>query len=185
MRSLAERVRVDHTTVSRIEKGERGLSVDMAQKFAQALNTTVGHLLGIDDAGAATNKVDKAALMEEAAPFALQDAGNDTPISLRRSARDTVEPFLVKSNSLDALGYNPGDVIFVDIGQVAVDALKPAQCVVAQAYSGMTAVTVLRQFIPPALLITNSRRDNAMSLNLDTDDVAIKGVIVGQYTPRN
>jgi len=91
----------------------------------------------------------------------------------------------VKSSVLDCLDYKPGDILFIDIGQAAVNELKPGQCVLAQYYSGMAATTILRQFISPSLLITNSRRENFVPLNLDVDDVAIKGVVVGQYTPRN
>lgn len=183
VRALAEKAGVDHATVSRIETGDRGMSVDMAEKLANALETTPAHLLGIDNGGA--GKAGSDGLREDAEPYSMPDSPAEAPIAIRRGVRETVEPFRIKSHALDALGYNPGDIVFVDIGQVAVDALKAGQCVVVQHYVDMTAVTKLRQFIAPALLITNSRRNNEIPLNVDTDDVAIKGVIVGQYTPRN
>lgn len=179
VRGLADLAGVDHATISRIEGGKRGMSVAMAEHFAKALDTTPAHLLGIEHGVRASAT---SGLMEDASPYALPD-DTAAPIMVRRSARDTVSSLEVKTAVLDGLGYQPGDVIFVDIGQAAVDALQPLQCVVAQVYDDMTAVTVLRQFVPPSLLITNSGEHNLMPLNLESDDVAIKGVIVGRYTP--
>ena len=68
------------------------------------------------------------------------------------------------------------------ISQEAVDAIKPLDCVLVQHYNAMAAVTLLRQFVPPSLLITNSTDTNERPLALDRDDIAIKGVIVGTYT---
>jgi transcriptional regulator with XRE-family HTH domain len=183
VRALAELAGVDHTTVSRIESGERRLSVQMAQKFASALNTTAAQLLGIDDASVAT-AAGGGLSQPEAVPYEWQDNGGAMPLVLHRGAKDTVFAYTVASSSLDELSYRPGDIVLVDIGQAAVDALKSGQCVVAQHYGSVSAATLLRQFIAPHLLITNSRRHNLAPLNLEADDVAIKGVIIGQYTPR-
>lgn len=179
MRGLADLAGTDHSMLSRIESGERGLSVEMAEKLASALHTTAAELLGLGNGTAAPG----AGLQEDAEPFSLADSG-DIPIAIRRTARDTVEPFRLKTDALSELGYRAGSIVFVDIGQAAVDSLKPGDCVIAQHYADMAAITIARQFIAPSLLITNSRKANAMPLNLETDDVAIKGVIVGQYTPR-
>jgi len=183
VRALAELAGVDHTTVSRIESGERRLSVQMAQKFASALNTTAAQLLGIDEQSA-SGTVNGGLYEQEAVPYEWQDNGGSMPLVLHRGAKDTVFAYTVASSSLDELSYRPGDIVLVDIGQAAVDNLKSGKCVVAQHYAGGGANTILRQFIAPQLLITNSRRHNLATLNLEADDVVIKGIIIGQYTPR-
>ncbi len=179
VRGLAEKAGVDHSMLSRIESGERGLSVPMAEKLAEALDTTAAELLGIAMApgGAAP-----AELREDAEPFTFDEAtAGDMPIAIRRAARDTVITYRLKTEALSELGYHAGSIVFIDIGEAAVSSVKPGECVVAQHYRDMTAVTLIRQFVPPALLITNSRTANAKPLNLDADDVVIKGVIVGEF----
>lgn len=183
VRALADLAGVDHATVSRIETGDRGMSVEMAEKLANALQTTPAHLLGIDNGG--HSGATAHGMSDDAEPYVAPDNPAESPITIRRAARDTIEQFRIKTHALDALGYKPGDIVFVDIGQASVDGLEPGRCVVVQHYSDIAAATKLRQFIAPALLITNSRRHNEVPLNIETDDVAIKGVIVGQYTPRN
>lgn len=181
VRALAELAGVDHTAISRIERGERGMSVEMAEKLANALNESTAHLLGIEQ-GPVVSPAGQ--LSEEAEPYSWPDTDQAAPIAIKRAARENIVTFLIKSGTLDNIDFRPGDIVFVDIGQAAVDSLKPSQCVVAQHYSGLSARTIVRQFIPPSMLITNSRTENGIGLNLETDDVAIKGVIIGQYKAR-
>lgn len=178
VRELAEKAGISHSYIVRIESGERGLSVDMAEKLGNALDVGPQQVLGLElDDGACTRHF---GLRDEAEPFEI---GPTAPITLRATARENVVPYEVNTASLDALGYTPGDVVFVNISQAAVDALTPGQCVLVQAYDGMTAKTIIRQFIAPALLITNSRTENAIPLRIDADDVAIKGVVIGTFRP--
>ncbi len=168
---LASEVGISQPYLTRIESGGRRLSVQLAEQIAMALNTHVTEVLGVSGA-------ELPGLAEDAETYTPQPGDE---IALR--ARDNVVPWLVKGTALTAAGIDPGMIVLVDIGAEAVENVKPMQFVVAQAYvpGELQATTILRQFIPPALLITNSRTDNLASLNLDRDDVAIKGVIVGTY----
>lgn len=169
---LAAKVGISQPYLTRIESGGRRLSVQLAEQIAMALNSHVTDVLGVQGGQIA------AGLAEEAEAYTPQ-AGDD--IALR--ARDNVVPWLVKSTSLDAVGIEPGMIVLVDVGTDAVENIKPLQFAVVQAYEAgsLKATTVLRQFVPPGLLITNSRTANAVPFNTETDDVAIKGVIVGSY----
>lgn len=178
VRDLAEKAGISHSYIVRIESGERGLSVDMAEKLGNALDVAPSKVLGLEQDGSEQPR--HLGLRDEAEPYEI---GPTSPITLRSTARENVVPYEVKSGALDALGYTPGDVVFVNISQSAVDNLAPGQCVLVQAYDGMTAKTILRQFIAPALLITNSRTENAIPLRIDADDVAIKGVVIGTFRP--
>jgi transcriptional regulator with XRE-family HTH domain len=182
VRALADKAGIDHSTLSKIESGARGLSVPMAEKLAEAMETTAAELLGISPAeGTAAG----ASFREDAEPYVFDDAAIDIPIAIRRAVRDTITTFRLKTNALSELGYKAGGIVFVDIGESAVSSLKQGQCVIAQRYADMTATTIARQFIEPSLLITNSRDNNEMPLNLESDDVVVKGVIVGLYTPHH
>ena len=46
LEALAARVGLDHSHLSRIERGERKLSTDQARAIASALNATTSELLG-------------------------------------------------------------------------------------------------------------------------------------------
>lgn len=48
-RELASRTGMTHTTVTRIEKGERKMSIPQAEKFAQYFNVSVDYLIGRAD----------------------------------------------------------------------------------------------------------------------------------------
>lgn len=177
VRELAEKAGLSHGYVVRIENLERGLSVPIAEKLAKALEQPVGNVLGLSN-----TEPDKAVIRgfaEEAEPFAVDKS---SPVVVRNQAKDHVYAYRVKGNTLNALRISAGDIVFVNISQEAVDAIKPLDCVLVQHYNAMAAVTLLRQFVPPSLLITNSTDTNERPLALDRDDIAIKGVIVGTYT---
>lgn len=64
----------------------------------------------------------------------------------------------------------------------AVAACGTGDVVIAQLYDGMSAMTLLRQFVAPSLLITNSYAPNLPTINTRTDDAAIKGVVVSSHS---
>lgn len=170
---LAARADIDPSYVQRIESGSRGLSLPLAEQLAKILEVSVPELLGLST--------------DEGQPrhgFA-EDVEAYTPkpnevVSLPKGRRN-IEDFVVKTNALDALGIMPGDIVTMDLNADAVEPLKPLAIVIAQVYDPnelTKATTVLRQFVPPALLITNSLRTNEKPLNIGIDDVAVKGVLV-------
>ncbi len=101
--------------------------------------------------------------------------------------------FRATSDSLDRhkLAIRRGDIVAVDIGADALKTLATGDAVVAQLYHKpdcMTASTVLRQYVAPGLLITNSSGENGI-WRLDDDDLpfepVIKGKIVSVIRPTN
>lgn len=176
--ALAEKVDISHGYLTRIENGKRGLSVELAEKLAMALGTDPQDVLGLKKQPGADPEPSRISqFSEDCEPYV---AG---PTDLPVPKRPNVDPWRVKSNALDQVHIYAGDVVLVDVSAAAVEALQPLQCVVAQVYDSdpqvLVARTVMRQFVPPALLITNSSTDNEVPLRLDTEQVAVKGVIVG------
>lgn len=181
MRELAERAGLSHTHIVRMENGERGLSVHNATKIASALGQPVADVLGVADGSRIAGPA--GGLAEEAEAF---DVAGDESIVVRPKAGDNVMTYRIRSSAVESAGIRDGDIVFVDISQAAVDGIKPLQCVIAQVYDRSggpmgSATTVVRQFVPPSLLITNRPGRNEV-MNIETDDVAIKGVIVGTFS---
>lgn len=175
--ALADKVGTTHTHISRIENGQRGLSIPMAERIAKAMNTTLAEVIGVN--GAATPGAELRTLQEDASPYLASQF--DLPIQPRRG--ENIDPWLVTTDALDKAGIPKGAVVFVDISAAAVEALKPLQCVVAQVYRAdrLEATTILRQFVPPSLLITNSSGDNDVPRDIDKGEAYVKGVIVGKW----
>lgn len=173
---LGALVGLSQAQVTRIENGGRGLSMPRAEKFAEVLETTVSEVFGLDDK--IVLEAERTGNSPEIEPFEPQRG--DPVASLIRN-KPNISPYVVRASALDQVGIADGDILLVDITAAAVDQVKPMQCVIAVLYSALDAHAsriVLRQFIPPGMLITNSRHHNAQPLNLLTDDVHLKGVVV-------
>ena len=177
--ALADLVDLSHTHISRIENGKRGLSIPIAEKLARVMNTTVAEIIGSDELQN-TCAAGKAAFREDATPY---DGASVGPLPIRPVRSKNVDPWHIKSNALDLAGIKAGMIVFVDISADAVDNITPLQCVVAQIYNrnSPSAQTVVRQFIPPSLLITNSSEVNEVPLDIDKGQAFVKGVIIGKY----
>jgi transcriptional regulator with XRE-family HTH domain len=172
---LAERVGgMDKHKVSRIENGDTKLDIDLALKISSALEVSLGELLGLDEA--------VTGLAEDAAMY---DPGPGEPLRGLADPARGQSLYVVKSRALDMLGIEPGHVLQVSMTPEAVKNMAPLSIVIAQLYDPdpevMRATTVIRQFVPPALLITNSRDENAAPLNMNALDIAIKGVVTYRH----
>ncbi len=83
-RELASRTGMDQTQISRIEKGEKGASLDNLAALARELDTTVSDLLG-DEHQATRFEYDTGSparliLADNAAPEGLRDLAGDKPL---------------------------------------------------------------------------------------------------------
>jgi hypothetical protein len=92
--------------------------------------------------------------------------------------------FRSRSSALDRhpLQIRNGDIVAVDIGTGALERIKSGDAVVVQLYlkpECMAALTVLRQFIEPGLLITNSSETNAI-WRIDDETLPFEPVIKGR-----
>lgn len=91
---------------------------------------------------------------------------------------DTQFPYVTKSNVLDEIGIQAGKILIVDMFPEIIKQLKSEDVVIVQYHQGTKATTLLRQYIEPNLLITNSRTDNAPIINLQTEDAQIMGIVI-------
>jgi transcriptional regulator with XRE-family HTH domain len=180
---LARAIGLDPTAISKIEKGLKRLRAEEAMKMADALNVDVAALLGtpLPESGIDVPQQPDApaGFADEAVPYV---AGPDDPFAKLQT--DNRYLLTVTCDSLDAIGINRGDIVVVDGGKAAHAGLKALQIVRVQYHAPASmaqhskATTLLRQFVPPALVVTNSMRSNARPVNLDTEDAQIMGVVV-------
>ena len=179
---LAEKAGVSHTCVVRIETGDRGLSVEMAEKFGEVLGVSAAVVLALDGNHPERDPEMKLpqGLAEDVTPFDFADA---TPVSLKTSARQRVTGYELHSNCLDALGFLPHDILLIDMDRDAIAAVDTGKCVLVEVFCDQKPKLYVRQYVAPALLITNSHRHNEASISLDIGDVAIKGVVIGSFRP--
>lgn len=159
------------STVSRIEDGRVQIDLHMAKSIATALGVSLADVLEIEGA---------TGFSEDAAPY-VPEARD--PFSRLIHGIENQALYVVKTDVLTEVGIAAGDVVVVDLSAAAVENVKPLAPVIAQLYGeGMAeATTIVRQYVPPNLLITNSRTANLPVVNMASEDAHIKGVIISWH----
>jgi transcriptional regulator with XRE-family HTH domain len=161
--------------ISRLESGKTRLDMDTAHKLAHILGVALLELVG-GDASPATAPP---GLAEEAAPY--EPPSGDPMSGFLTKARQLS---VVNCGSLDKIGFAPGDILVVDYSPSAVDAVVDLAAVLVRFRPREIAtkpITLLRQFVPPRLLITNSAGTNHPSIDMDKEDAQIVGVVVSHH----
>ena len=169
--ALGERVGMAKWDVSRLESGEVQLKPDVAQRIAKALDVPLADVLGLNGENG---------FSEDATPYVT--APTDPLARLASGPNQSL--YTIRTNVLDELGLRAGDVVSVDISAEAVKSVKSMASVIVQIHDPKDvsrSVMLVRQFVPPNLLITNSRNDNCQPINMSTEDAHIKGVILSWH----
>lgn len=172
---LADLTGISQPHLSRIENGKRGLSVDNAEKIAMVLSKTVPEVMGLTN-GQRSEPI-MTGFAEDAERY-VPEPNSLLGHALKR--QEHAYAYVVKTGVLDQCGVTIGDILIVDVSSEAVEAIKPMQLVVAQHYHPdpqvLLSTTIIRQFVPPSLLITNSKSENERPLIRD-EEAVIKGVV--------
>lgn len=158
-------------TISRIEGGKQDLDLPTAQKIADAFNVTLAAVLGIETAGGSGG------FSEDVTPYVTQP--NDPQLGANE------DRYQVQTNVCEHAGARRGDVLVVDTSPYAAAHVEPLDIVVA-CYQHPelpdTRILLLRQFVPPGLLITNAR-DNTRSIDIAREPVRILAVMKSVRRP--
>jgi transcriptional regulator with XRE-family HTH domain len=171
--ALGSRLGLTKFQVSRLENGDTALTVQTAMRMAEVLGVTIEQLVGKEGEPAT-------GFAEELAPY--HSAGDDRLSQALTSSN--VHLFTVETDAVDLGGYPRGMIVQINDSRRAVQAVKPLQAVRVLYHppeNGTRAVSLLRLFVPPRLLITNSSIRNLPSLDCDVDDAHIVGVVQGGY----
>ena len=161
VRALAARLNAAPTTVSDLENGKRELNTNWMLRLSKVFSVSPEEVAGWGSKWKGFS--------EDAEPY-----GGDTK---HFKLKDTEFTYVVKSNCLNQIGISPGDILIVDMSPSAFEKLKTGDVVIAQVYRENDATTILRQFLNPNILVSNSSEENAPVINTSKEDVAIKGVV--------
>lgn len=167
IQQLADAVQSSVPTVQRLERGDVPIVHHLVEPIAAALGVAPIDLLA-SPAGTPMG------LAESATPFAPppHHALARMPLGEHEAM------FQMRGTDMTGVGIGDGDILIFDVGRTAVRDVQSGDVVVAQVYgSAMTdATTVIRQYIAPAILITNSLDRPPVGINMGLADAAIKGV---------
>ena len=121
-------------------------------------------------------------LAEEAAPFDSSEPGLTAAVRAIVAGRNGVDPWTLRTRTLEAAGYLPGDVVILDMNPAP--AAGDVVCAQVYDWAGGKAETVWRVYDPPVLI--GAPFDVAArpkSLIVDNERVVIRGVVVGMIRP--
>jgi transcriptional regulator with XRE-family HTH domain len=173
MRKLAELANASASTINNLEKGHVTLDVEWIDRLAKVFDVPPDQIVDLQGAK-------RTGFSDDAKPYAQQQ---DDRTQIKLSDQEFI--YQAETRVLDQIGIQPGTLLVIDMAPSTFRDLKSEDIVLAQKYHGAGATTLLRQFIAPSLLITNSSEPNQPSLNTRTDDVTIKGVATSIFVDFN
>jgi transcriptional regulator with XRE-family HTH domain len=163
---FAKLVGISESHLSRVESGVRGLHLSKMEAVARALGVPVATILSGQSLG----------YMPDVAPY-TPPKGSAIERALTSS---TQRMFKVLSDVLSELEVSEGDPIIADMAVNSIKELKMGDVVVAQVFvdDSKEGVLLLRQYINPKLLISNSADQNAMPIQMDRAKIQILGRVL-------
>lgn len=183
---IAEKMGRNRSAVSHIYSGQRRMSLDWAQAFADALDVTVDEVLHragvLDEQKAQT--LHPGFADSDAVPFAGKGGDQDRNQVIAGALGGHpagIDIWTVRSSALILRGYLPGDLILVDTHKSEL--CKSGDVVIAQVYNWQTgsAETILRLYEPPVLLSACANTDAPVSRVVDGQNVVIKGKVIASW----
>lgn len=157
MAALGVLVDTSASHVNKLEKGQVALTLDWIERLAGALGVRPIDVIWRDPSRELAAEAEALENVPDEAAELLDGAG-------RRA-------FHVVSRRLDNLGLVPGDLVVTAPAEATPE---PGAVVVAR----FGTVLLLRQFLPPALLVTNSGTANLLPLDMRRERPEVLGVAV-------
>lgn len=164
----------DRSVVSKWENGQVDVDLELAGKVAKHYGVSLVDVLDLESE--ATGKPAPTGMSEDLLPF--EPNQGDPLAGIKLSANQY--RFTVATDVLSNIGIHSGDVVVVDDSATAVASVTPMQAVQVNWVDPVDGKSklLLRQFIPPRLLITNGS-SNQPSIDMGgTTDAHIVAVIV-------
>jgi transcriptional regulator with XRE-family HTH domain len=119
---------------------------------------------------------------QESAPYeAVPLESIDGAVKALKAGRNGIDPWVLKSRSLENAGYLPGDVVMVDLNA------RPEQgdIVCAQVYDRLgRAETIFRIYEHPFLIAATLDRNLFKPHLIDNDRVIVRGVVIATFRER-
>lgn len=162
------------SVISRLEDGTTQLDLKITSKIADALGVSLAEVLNIETSGGPRLAPD--GLAEDLKPYtALAD---DSLMSVNRGPNKSL--YQVQTNAVELSGIRRGDIVEMDDSAEACRRVVPLQVVRVLYHppnSPNRAFELLRLYLPPRKLITNSGSADAPTLDMQLDDAHIVAVV--------
>lgn len=169
---LARKAGLATTTLTRFLAEDDGPMLGM-RSIAKIAHATRRQPLGLAPAAApAAGGLAEA----EAEPYVASGGPVASAVAALVSGRNAADPWLLKSHALELAGYMPGDILIVDLAQVAQSG--NVVCAVDYKFGNVKPETVFRIYEWPYLVAASSAPRLRKPLLVDNERVVIKGVIV-------
>jgi transcriptional regulator with XRE-family HTH domain len=167
LEELASRV-TPETTASQISKLERG-GIRLDTRWIERIAVALG--------------VDPLTLLDDRpAPGSAEPRPDVAPLTAAGPRAGSLERYRVISHALDELGLGPGDIVEVDTAVSDPAGLATGDVVLAEVETAPGLVTqIMRQWIEPSLLTTNSRAANELPINARSLPTRIVGLVVSSH----
>ena len=162
---LAEKVGLSEGHMSRVEAGTRGLRFAKLDRLARTLGVPVTDLVAAEEVAFTSD-------LEAYHP----PKGS---VVAKALASSTQRMFRVLSGVLSELDLRENALIVADMDEKAVKAVGSGSVVVvSMASKESDPILLLRQFIAPYLLITNSREQNSLPIHMLMTPAKIAGIVI-------
>lgn len=178
-RQLGEAIGRDKSVVSKWESGAVHVDLEMAGRIAKHYGVPLASVLDLE--GEVSNASNGAAegFSEDCQSYEPPPTG---PLSAIAAGPHHYS-FTILTDVLRNIGIHKGDVVVIDDSAEAVAAVKPLQAVQVNwrdPVDGRSRL-LMRQFVPPSLLITNAP-SNLPSIDMSQNDSAhIVGVVISAH----
>lgn len=182
---IARKLGRDRSVVSKIYTGQRSMTLEFAQKFAEVLEVPLSEVLeraGVTSPGQAENVVSEFADGDVIAWSPKADDRRQVPtVAEAFGARPGVDIWRVKTAAMVLQGYLPGDYMLVDTHQA--ERTQSGDIVVAQIYDNAKkrATTVLRRLEPPVLVAASVEPADRRVHVVDGVNVVVRGKVVASW----
>ena len=166
LKELADKVGVTDSHLSRAENGKRGLQAKKLEQLARIFKVPVAELMSLEGG----------ANLPDVAPYTPPKGS----VLEKAFTSTTQKMFKVLTNGMSELAITEGDPIIVETAPSAKSRLKMGDVVVAEVggEDDAAGVLVLRQFLEPNLLVTNSSTNNAMPIHIVKARAKILGLVL-------
>lgn len=168
---LAKLMGTTNQTISRWERGERGITLETLDKLSSALRTTIAQILGLTGSALSTNKVCEIQFIDEGEKFMI----DDQVFTNRSTNTDDLRALSVEDDRM-APTFCKGDIVVVDTlsKNIRVDGIFA----IAVKDQGVFITRSNWNYLKEVLTLKNDNPLNDDVGEVNADDLEVVGQII-------
>jgi transcriptional regulator with XRE-family HTH domain len=166
LQDLADRINASKSAIFELEKGKTRLNVGWINRLANVFEVEPEEIYEFT-APQKKSILDDVELLESS----IED--------LRMT--DSQSAYVVLSGILDQIGINSGMIVVVDSDPENISQISTGDVALVAVREKRITRLLLRQFMAPSMLLTNSSAENSPLINLRIQDAGLKGIVTGAY----